>query len=72
MTSSLSNLINDFAEGIHNTECKYRHNHKKWETCGIKYKDRDYFLEYTNSKNDLIEYKCLCYKKDYRQKFDEN
>ena len=29
-------------------------------------------LEYTNSKDDLIEYKCLCCNKNYQKKFDEN
>ena len=33
---------------------------KKGETCGIKYKDFECFLEYANFKNDLIEYKCFC------------
>ena len=33
---------------------------KKCETCGIKYKYCDCFLEYTNFKDDLIKYKCLC------------
>ena len=30
----------------------------------------DCFLEYTNIKDNLIEYKCLCCNKNY-QKFDE-
>ena len=29
------------------------------------------FLEYTNFKGDLIEYKCLCCNKNYQQKFNE-
>ena len=29
------------------------------------------FFEYTNFKDDLIEYKCLCCNKDYQQKLDE-
>ena len=29
------------------------------------------FLEYTNFKYDLTEYKCLCCNKDYEQTFDE-
>ena len=34
---------------------------KKYETCGIEYKDCKCCLEYANSKDDLIEYKCfLC------------
>ena len=71
MASSLSNLINNIAEGIHKIKCKYGHNDKKSEICGIKYKYCDCFLEYANFKNDLIEYKNLCYNKNYQQKFDE-
>ena len=38
---------------------------------GIKYKCCDCFLEYTNFKDDAIEYKCLCSNKNYQQKFHE-
>ena len=44
---------------------------KKCETCGIRYKYFDFFLEYINFKDDLIEYKCLCCNKNYQHKFDE-
>ena len=44
---------------------------KKCETCRIKYKYCDCFLEYTNFKDDLIEFKCLCCNKYYQQKSDE-
>ena len=30
---------------------------EKYETSGIKYKDCDCFLEYINSKDNLIKYK---------------
>ena len=43
--SSLSNLAVDLAEGIHKTKSKYKHDDKKCETCGIRYKDCDCFLE---------------------------
>ena len=46
LVSSLSNLVNNVAEGIHKIKCKYEDNDKKCETCGIKYKDCDCFLEY--------------------------
>ena len=49
MASSLSNLVNDFSEEIHVTKCKYEHNDKKRETCGIKYKYCDCFVEYGNN-----------------------
>ena len=29
------------------------------------------FLEYTNVKDDLIEYQCLCCNKSYQRKFDK-
>ena len=38
MTSSSSNLVNNRSEGIHRIKCKYGHDDKKCETCGIKYK----------------------------------
>ena len=37
MASSLSNLVKNLAEGIDIIECKYGHDDKKLETCGIKY-----------------------------------
>ena len=40
---------------------------KKCETC----RACDCFLEYTDFKDDLIEYKCLCCNKNYQQKFDK-
>ena len=48
MASSLSNLVNNLSEEIHKIKCKYEHDHKKCETCRIKYKYCDCFLEYTN------------------------
>ena len=71
MASSLSNLVNNLSEGIHRIKCKYEYNDKKCETCGIKYKHCDCFLEYTNFEDDLIEYKCLSCNKIYQRLFDE-
>ena len=71
MADSLSNLVKNLSGGIHKIKCKYGHDDKKRETCGIKYKYCDCFLEYTNFKDDLIECKCLCCHKNYQQKFDE-
>ena len=59
MESSLSNLANNFFEGIHRIKCKFGHDDKKGGTCIIKYKYCDCFLEYTDFKDDLIEYKCF-------------
>ena len=71
IANSLSNLVNNLSGGIQKIECKYGHDNKKCETCGIKYKYWDCFLEYTNFRDDLTEYKCLCCHKNYKQKFDE-
>ena len=38
MASSLSNIANNFSEEIHGIKCKFGHNDKKCETCGIKYR----------------------------------
>ena len=70
MEIPLSNLVNNLSEDIHKRECKFGYDDKKCETCGIKYKYCDCFLEYTNFKDDLIEYKCLCCNKNYQQKVD--
>ena len=36
MASSLSNLANNLSEGIHKIKCKYGHDSKESQTCGIK------------------------------------
>ena len=68
MASSLSNLANNLSKGIHRIKCKFRHDDKKR---GIKCKYCDCFLEYTNFKDELIEYKCLRCNQNYQHKFDE-
>ena len=60
MASSLSNLLINLSERIHKIKCKFGHNDQKCETCGVKYKYCDCFLEYTNFKNNLIDYRYLC------------
>ena len=59
MASSLSCPANNLSEEIDENKCKYGHNNKKYETCGIKYKYCNCFLQYKNFKDDSIEYKCL-------------
>ena len=71
MASSTSNPVNNLSEGIHKIKCKFGHNDKKCETCWIKYKYCDCYLEYANFKDGLIEYKSLCCNKNYQHKFDE-
>ena len=67
MASSLSNLVNNFAEGVYEIKCKYENIDKKFETCGIRYKDCGCFLDNTDFRDDLIEYKCLCCNKNYKK-----
>ena len=45
---------------------------KECETCRIKYKNCECFLEYTNFKGNLIKHKCFCCNKNYQIKCDEN
>ena len=71
MASSLSNLVNNLCEGIHKIKYKYGHDDKIYETCGIKHKYCDCFLECINFKDDLIKYKCLCCNNNYEQKLYE-
>ena len=67
MVSSLSNHVNNLAEGIHvimkscnhENKCKYRHDNKKYEICKIKYKNYKSTLEDTNLKENVIKCKCL-------------
>ena len=56
---SLSNQVNKISR-IYRIKCKFGQNDKKCETNRLKYKYRDYFLQYTNFEDNLIEYKCLC------------
>ena len=71
LANSLSNLVNNPTEGIRKIKLKYGNDHKKCETCGIKYKDRECCLEYTKIKDDLIEYKYLFCNKNYQKMFEE-
>ena len=59
--SLLSNLVSSLFEVIHRIKCNFGHDDKKCEICVIKYKYCDCFLEYTNFRYYLIEYKCLLY-----------
>ena len=68
MTSSLSSLVYNLFERIHRIKYKYGHDNKQYDTCGITYKKCDCSFEYTNFKDDLTEYKCLCCKKIIKKK----
>ena len=71
MATSLSNIVNNLSAGIHKAKCKYGHDDEKCETCENTYKISHCFFEYTNFKNDLIEYKCLCCKTNHQKRLDE-
>ena len=53
--TSLSNLVDNLAEVIHEIRCRY---------C-------DCFLVYNRAKDVLIKYTCLSCNKDYSKKIDE-
>ena len=55
MASSLSNLFNNLAEGIHKIKCK----------------DCDCFSEYENVNDKSMNYKCLSCDKNYSKEIDE-
>ena len=44
MANSLSNFVNNLSEAIRGVKCKFALDDKKCETCGIKYKYCDFFL----------------------------
>ena len=54
MVSSLSNLVDNLADGTHKIKCT----------------DCDCFLEYESVKDNLIRYKCLSCNKSYSDKMD--
>ena len=47
------------------------HDDEKCETCRIEYKYCNCFFEYINSKDHLVEDKCLCFNKNLQQKYDK-
>ena len=65
MASTLSSLVNNLSEELHRIKSKLEHDDKKFQTCGIKCKYCDCFLEYKSFKDDLIEYKCLSCNKSF-------
>ena len=55
MVGSLSNPLDNLAEGVHKIKCR----------------DCDFLLEYKSVKDNLIKRKCLSCYKDYSNKIDE-
>ena len=64
---SLSNLVNNLSERIHNANL----DDKKCDTCGIKYKYCNWSLECQHFKEGLTGYKCLICNKNCQIKFDK-
>ena len=54
MTRSISNFVNNLAEGINKIKFKFGDDNKKCELCEIKYKGSESCLEYTNAKDNLM------------------
>ena len=71
MASSVSNLVNNLSERIRRIKCKYRHDDKKFETCGMKYMYCNCVFEYKSFKDHLIKCKCLYCNNIYERKFDQ-
>ena len=71
MSIPLSNFVNNYSEGNHKIKCKKRHDDNKFQSCRIRYKYCDCFLEYPNFKYYLIENKGFSRNKTNEQKFDE-
>ena len=65
-------MVDNLAEGINKIKCKYGHDNRECETCGIKYKYCERCVEYTNVKVDIIEHKCICCNKNYQKFFEWN
>ena len=66
MTKLFSNLANNFAEGSPKTKCKYGHDNKKIHM-ELDTKNFECCLEYTNVKDNLMVFKCLCCNKNYQK-----
>ena len=56
MASSLSNLVDNLAAGIHKIKCK----------------DCNCFLKHKSGNDNLIKYKCLSCNKNYSNKINKN
>ena len=70
MGSSSSNLNNNFPKGIYKIKSKYGHNKKNCKRCGIKYKDYECCLAFSNVNNNLI--KVFVLQKNIQKSFNKN
>ena len=61
MASSFSNLVNNLSEGTHKFKCKYGHDNKNCETCGITYEICHCFLEYATAFLKIKYKYCDCF-----------
>ena len=73
MASSLSNLVNNLAEGIHEMKFKYRHDNEKCKNCRLNANIASTLkVLYTDVKDNLILHKCLFCNKNNQKTFYEN
>ena len=71
MASSLSNLFNNRSQVIHKIKYKTDAMIKYVKLGELNVSILTVFFGYTNFKDGLIEYKCLCCNKNYQQMFYE-
>ena len=57
MASSLPHFVNNVSKVTYRIKCEHGHDDKKCETCGIRCTHCNSFLEYTNFKENLLDYK---------------
>ena len=64
MATILSILVDNLAAGIHKImqECRNESYNKTYKPCGIKYKDCQCCLEYTNAEDNIITIRLFCNK----------
>ena len=56
MSRSLSNLVGDLSEGLHNTKCE------DWKS----------YLHYMSIRDDQLIFRCLECKQNYRKNFNKD
>ena len=69
MTSSLSNLANNFSKGIHRIKCKLDKMIKNMSHVKLNISIVTVFLNSQILMDNLIEYKCLCCNINYPIKY---
>ena len=65
MASSLSNLIDNIAGRFHKINSTYGNDNSKCVKCKTKYKDCEYYVEYTNIKDGVLIYRYFFCNRNY-------